>query len=111
MLPQHFHIGADLQIVTTKTAHILYDNDRDLVSFDFSNHLLKAGTVELRTRDTIVRKVDAVGKTVLFGVVLQYSLLIGDRVRFALKLVIVAQAFVERRIAFGFPRHNYHILS
>ena len=70
MLPQHFHIGADLQIVTTKTAHILYDNDRDSVSFDFSNHLLKAGTVELSTRDTIVRKVDAVGETVLFGVVL-----------------------------------------
>ena len=75
VLPQHFHISADLQIVTTKAAHVLYDNDRDSVSFDFSNHLLKAGTVELRTRDTIVRKVDAVGKTVLFGVVLQYSLL------------------------------------
>ena len=70
VLPQHFHISADLQIVTTKAAHVLYDNDRDSVSFDFSNHLLKAGTVELRTRDTIVRKVDAVGETVLFGVVL-----------------------------------------
>jgi len=34
-----------------------------------------------------------------------------DLIRFALKLVIVAQAFVERRIAFGFPCHNYHILS
>ena len=59
----------------------------------------------------IIREVDAVGKTVLFGVVLQYALLIGDRVRFVLKLVIVAQAFVERRIAFMFPCHNYHILS
>lgn len=78
MLPQHFHIGADLQIVTTKTAHILYDNNGDSVSFDFSNHLLKTRSVELRTRDTIVRKVDAAGKTVLFGVVLQYSLLVGD---------------------------------
>ena len=78
VLPQHFHIGADLQIVTTKTAHILYDNDRDSVGFDFGNHLLKSGSVELRTRDTIIREVDAVGKTVLFGVVLQYSLLVGD---------------------------------
>ena len=78
VLPQHFHIGADLQIVTTKTAHILYDYDRDSVGFDFGNHLLKSGSVELRTRDTIIREVDAVGKTVLFGVVLQYSLLVGD---------------------------------
>lgn len=72
------HIGADLQIITTKAAHVLYDNDRDSVGFDFGNHLLKSGSVELRTRDTIIREVDAVGKTVLFGVVLQYSLLIGD---------------------------------
>ena len=78
VLPQHFHIGADLQIVTTKTAHILYDNDRDSIGFDFGNHLLKSGSVELRTRDTIIREVDAVGKTVLFGVVLQYALLVGD---------------------------------
>ena len=75
VLPQHFHIGADLQIITTEAAHVLYDNDRYSVSFDFSNHLLKARSVELRTRDTIIRKVDAVGKTVLFGVVLQYALL------------------------------------
>ncbi len=32
----------------------------------------------MRTRDTIIRKVDAAGKTVLFGVVLQYALLVGD---------------------------------
>ena len=82
MLPQHFHISADLQIVTTKAAHVLYDNDRYSVSFDFSNHLLKARSVELRTRDTIIRKVDAVGKTVLFGVVLQYALLRRDLSRY-----------------------------
>ena len=76
VFPQHLHIGADLQIVTAETAHILHNDHGDSVGFDLVNHFLETRPVKPGAGDAIVGEVNTVGKTLLFRIVLQDALLV-----------------------------------
>ena len=82
MLSQRFHIRSDLQIVTTKAAHVFYDDNRDMVCFDFCNQLLKAGAVEVCSAVPIVRKMLDVVKSVFASVIFQILFLRRDLSRY-----------------------------
>ena len=83
-LAQDFHYLTDFQIVTTQTAHVLYAEVVHIPGFNLFHHCQKSGAVKTGAGNSIVRKVDGIGKALLCGEVLQQFFLIGYGIALAL---------------------------
>ena len=73
---KNLRVIADLQIVSTKTTEILYHKGLHSSGFDFFQQGGKAGTVEIRTRITIVIKMANVSQPFLTGIFFEVFFLI-----------------------------------
>ena len=77
-LTEHLHDFANLEVVTTDSAHIL-DADRvDVTGVDFAHHGHEARTIKACTGETIIGVVDEVGDAMIPSVVLQEAFLRRD---------------------------------
>ena len=65
---ENFCVIADLQIITTKAAEILYHKGFNSSGFDFFKQGGKTGTVEIRTRIAVVIKVPDISQPFLSGI-------------------------------------------
>ena len=93
----NFRVKSNFQIVSSKAAHVLYNDSCNMPSFNFGNHGLKAGTIEIRSAVSIVRKMLDVVKAVFASVIFQILFLIQNAVRFTLQLIISGKPFVQCR--------------
>ena len=75
---KHFRVETDLQIVSADTAHILGDDDTDLIVLDQLNHSFPIGSVEVGTRVTIVHERLDVAETLFLCVFFENRLLETD---------------------------------
>ena len=75
-----YKIVADLQIITTKAAEILYHKGFNSSGFDFFKQGGKTGTVEIRTRIAVVIKVPDISQPFLSGIFFEIFFLILDGV-------------------------------
>ena len=69
-LTKDFHDLADFEIVPPQTAHVLDDDRLHVPSLDFLHHGGEAGAVKAGSRDTIVREVGRIRKTIPASIVL-----------------------------------------
>ena len=81
-------VVADLKIVSSETAHILYDHGFYMTSIDFSKQFLKPRAFKVGPAITIVGKVPDVLKALLGAEVHQILFLIDDTVGVSLLLII-----------------------
>lgn len=65
---EDFRVVADLQIVTTKAAEILNHKGLNSSGFDFFKQGGKTGTIEVRTRITVIIKVPDIFQPFLSGI-------------------------------------------
>lgn len=65
--------------------------------FNFGNHGLEAGTIEICSAVSIVRKMLDVVKAVFASVIFQILFLIQNAVRFTLQFIISGKPFVQCR--------------
>ena len=85
----HIRIHSHLEIVSPQSRHIL-DNDRsDFPGFNVRKHGLKTGSLEVRTGVSIVRVPLEIGKTILFCVAFQNTLLVRDGITLALQFIFM----------------------
>ena len=95
ILPEQFHIDADLKIVTPEPAHVLDAYNGDLTFFDCGDHSLKTGTVEACAADSVIGIMDNIGESMLCSIVFQDLFLIGNGIGFALQLVIMTESLIQ----------------
>ena len=69
-LTKDFHDLTDFEIIAPQAAHVLDDDRLHISSLDFLHHSGEAGTVEAGARDTIVREMGRIRKTIPAGIVL-----------------------------------------
>ena len=108
---QYLGIKADFKIVSTETAHILDDNRADFSSFGFCKHCLKSGTVKVTPCVAVIGKMLDVRHTTFAGKILEKSLLIQYRVRFALLLIILGQPLIEGCNSIKIPDFRHFLTS
>ena len=95
MLPEHnLGVEAGLKIITTGSGHILNQHGADFTSLDVRNHALPCRSFKVAAAPSVVRVVDAVGKAMLGGIVLQISFLIDDGVAVAGHVIVAGQSLV-----------------
>ena len=75
---KHFRLETDFQIVSADTAHILGDDDTDLIVLDQLNHSFPIGSVEVGTGVTIVHEKLDVAETLFLCVFFENRLLRQD---------------------------------
>ena len=75
---------------------IAINNNIDNASFDIRKQLLPAGTIKVAATVSIICVVPAIGEALFLSICLQQTLLIGNRVRFVLGLVLTGQALIKR---------------
>ena len=84
-----------MQLVTTKTAEILGNDDPDFPVLHVGHHALEIRPVETGPGVSVVHIELDVGKAVVDGILLQYSLLVLDAVGLPVQTVVLAQAAVQ----------------
>ena len=77
---KHFRVETDFQIVSADTAHILGDDDTNLIVLDQLNHSFPIGSVEVGTGITIVDEKLDVSETLFLCVFFENRLLIDNAV-------------------------------
>ena len=77
---KNLRVIADLQVISTKTTKVFYNQDFHMTCFDFFQQGGKAGTVEIRTRITIVIKMANISQPFLTGIFFEVFFLILDGV-------------------------------
>ena len=75
---KHFCVETDFQIVSADTAHILGDDNTDLIVLDRLNHSFPIGSVEVGTGVTIVHEKLDVAETLFLCVFFENRLLRRD---------------------------------
>lgn len=85
---KHFRVKTDFQIVSSDTAHILCNDNADLVVLYQFDHAVPIGAVEVSTGVTIVHKKLDVSETLFFCVFLENRLLIDNAVALSCEFVI-----------------------
>ena len=68
---KHFRVETDFQIVSTDTAHVLGDDNTDLIVLDQLNHSFPIGSVEIGPAVPVVHEIKRVGESVVIGVLLE----------------------------------------
>ena len=77
---KNLRVIADLQVISAKTAEVFYNQDFHMTCFDFFQQGGKAGTVEIRTRITVVIKMANVSQPFLTGIFFEVFFLVLDGV-------------------------------
>ena len=75
---KHFRVETDFQIVSTDTAHILGDDNTDIIILNQLNHSFPIGSVEVGARVTIVREKLDVAETLFLCAFFENRLLERD---------------------------------
>lgn len=81
-------IKSDLKIVSSETAHILYDDRTDISCFNLCQQSLKSRAIKVTPGVSVVGEVLDANEAVFSSVFLQIAFLIGYAIGFALLLVI-----------------------
>ena len=82
LLSQQFHILSDFQIISSHSAHIFNQNRSDFPRLYFFHHGKKAWAIKSCTGDTIISKMNKIGKSMFFCILFQQFLLIWNTVGF-----------------------------
>ena len=77
---KNLRVIADLQVISAKTTKVFYNQDFHMTCFDFFQQGGKAGTVEIRTRITVVIKMANVSQPFLTGIFFEVFFLVLDGV-------------------------------
>lgn len=91
VLTQYLHDLPNFEIITTHAAHVLQAQKFHIPGFDLPHQRQKSRTVETKSANAVVRKMDDVCKALPCCEVLQQSLLIGYRVALALLVIVLAE--------------------
>ena len=77
---KNLRVIADLKVISAKTTKVFYNQDFHMTCFDFFQQGGKAGTVEIRTRITVVIKMANVSQPFLTGIFFEVFFLVLDGV-------------------------------
>lgn len=77
---KNLRVIADLQVISAKTTKVFYNQDFHMTCFDFFQQGGKSGTVEIRTRITVVIKMANVSQPFLTGIFFEVFFLVLDGV-------------------------------
>ena len=108
---KHFRVETDFQIVSTDTAHILGDDNTDIIILNQLNHSFPIGSVEVGARVTIVHEKLDVAETLFLCVFFENRLLIDNAVALSCKFVITTQPTVDRSNFVRLPVHVLFLLN
>ena len=75
-LSQQLHILSDFQIISSHSAHIFNQNRSDFPRLYFFHHGKKAWAIKSCTGDTIISKMNKIGKSMFFCILFQQFLLV-----------------------------------
>lgn len=91
VLTQYLHDLPNFEIITTHAAHVLQAQKFHIPGFDLPHQRQKSRTVETKSANAVIRKMDDVCKALPCCEVLQQSLLIGYGVALALLVIVLAE--------------------
>ena len=81
LFPKHdFCVKSYLQIISTDTAHVLYNDSSYLASFNIRKHSLPVGSVKISASPSIICVMLDILISMLFRILCQHTLLIDDAV-------------------------------
>ena len=80
MRKHYLRIEANLQIVSSEAAHVLYDDGSDFSVFYFRKHFLESRTIEISPCIPIISEVLDIYKSISMGVFFEILLLVQYRV-------------------------------
>ena len=86
---QDLGIEPYLQVVTTKSAHVLDNDHADISGMNLRQQSLKARSVKVSAGITVIREVTDIGEAVSRCIIFEILLLIGDAVGLALQLIVL----------------------
>lgn len=81
---ENFRIKSNLQIVTAQPGHILDNDGSNLPSFNLGQHFLETGTLEVRSRESIIYEKSDITETMIGSILGKQFLLMNDGVTIAL---------------------------
>lgn len=108
---KHFRVKTDFQIVSSDTAHILCNDNADLVVLYQFNHAVPIWAVEVSTGVTIVHEKLDVSETLFFCVFLENRLLIDNAVALSCEFIITTQSPVDSSNFVRLPIHILFLLN
>ena len=71
-------VETNLKVVSSKAAHVLHDDGRDVTGLDFLQHFVECRTIEVDASVTIIREMPDIQKTMLNSIIFKVLLLIDD---------------------------------
>ena len=104
-------VKTDFQIVSADTAHVLSDDDPNLIVLDQLNHSFPIGSVEVGTGVTIVHEKLDVAETLFLCVFFENRLLIDNAVALSCEFVITTQSTVDSSYFVRLPIHILFLLN
>ena len=90
-----FRVKANLQIVSSQTAHILADYRADIPGLDFREHCGKPWTVKRHSGIPVIRKMPDMLEALGLRKLLQIGLLIQDTIALALKFIVAGKPLIQ----------------
>lgn len=108
---KHFRVETDFQIVSANTAHVLGDDDTDLIVLNQLNHSFPIWSVEVGTGVTIVHEKLDVSETLFLCVFFENRLLIDNAVALSCEFVITTESTVDRSNFVRLPIHVLFLLN
>ena len=107
VLPEHdLSIESGLQIISTNSAHVLYQNMSHLSSFNIGDQPLPCGTLKISSAPTVIGIVDTVRVTSLLSVAFEIFFLVHNRIAVANLVIVTGQSLVQCRNFLGIKSHS-----
>lgn len=110
-----FRKATTLNMLTTKTGKVFYDDCTDFTFFNHTLHTVKIATVKTCTRNAVIHEKHRIGISVFFSVVRKNLLLVADTVRFvyipSLIVLIILYIFNRKATIEGGNQIVVYILS
>ena len=91
----HLRVHADLKVIPAEAAHILDDDDSNLVFIDQAGKPLPIRSGEIRPAVTIVHEVHGIREIVVISVLFEDGLLIHNGVTLPLKVIVTREPAVQ----------------
>jgi hypothetical protein len=84
-----------VQLVSAQAGQVFRNDDPDLSAFHIGHHLLKAGTLEIRARISVIHIKTGVRKIVIICVPLKNHFLILNGIRLVFRIIILAETTIQ----------------
>ena len=81
--------------IASKTGKVFRQNHGHMIRFDFIQHFLKAGAIEVRSAVSVINKENRIQKMVIFRVCAEDAFLIAYGIRLSIQGVLLGKAAVE----------------